>query len=103
MPAARLTQWINKCPPTRLRSAQRKALHKAAQLPPIDYRDNLHRATQGGSILGSDSISMTAASDSSDKADAEHIQIGASLHLALGGLQIVDLASVRRHLACIGH
>ena len=51
--------------------------------------------------FGSDSISMTAASDSSDKADAEHIQIGASLHLALGGLQIVDLASVRRHLACI--
>ena len=45
---------------------------------------------------------MTAASDSSDEADTEHIQISASLHLALGGLQIVDLASVRQYLASIG-
>ena len=28
-------------PPTRLRSAQRKALHEAARVPPIGYRDNL--------------------------------------------------------------
>ena len=35
-------------PPTRLRSAQRKALHEAARVPPIGYRDNLRRATQGG-------------------------------------------------------
>ena len=34
-------------PPTRLRSAQRKALHEAARVPPIGYRDNLRRATQG--------------------------------------------------------
>ena len=69
-----------------------------------DRRANLLTSLESeGSNFGSGSISMTAASDSSDKADAEHIQIGASLHLALGGLQIVDLASVRRHLACIGH
>ena len=30
-------------PPTRLRFAYRKALHEAAQVPPIDYRDNLQR------------------------------------------------------------
>ena len=30
-----------------LRSAQRKALHEAARVPPIGYRDNLRRATQG--------------------------------------------------------
>ena len=53
--------------------------------------------------FGSDSISMTGFSDSSDEADTEHIRIGASLHLALGGLQIVDLASIRQYLASIGH
>ena len=37
-------------PPTRLRSAHRKALHEAARVPPIDYRDNLRRATQGVNI-----------------------------------------------------
>ena len=44
---------------------------------------------------------MMGSSDSSDEADTEHIRIGATLHLALGGLQIVDLASVRRHRASI--
>ena len=34
-------------PPTRLRFAYRKALHEAARSPPVDYRDNLHRATHG--------------------------------------------------------
>ena len=38
----------NRYPPTRLRSAQRKALHEAARVPPIGYRDNLRRAAQGG-------------------------------------------------------
>ena len=37
-------------PPTRLRSAHRKALHEAARVPPIGYRDNLRRATQGVNI-----------------------------------------------------
>ena len=37
-------------PPTRLRSAHRKALHEAARVPPIDYRDNLRRAAQGVNI-----------------------------------------------------
>ena len=37
-------------PPTRLRSAHRKALHEAARVPPFDYRDNLRRATQGVNI-----------------------------------------------------
>ena len=35
-------------PPARLRSAWRGALHEAARVPPIDYRDNLRRAAQGG-------------------------------------------------------
>ena len=46
---------------------------------------------------------MMGSSDSSDEADTEHIRIGATLHLALGCLQIVDLASVRQYLASIGH
>ncbi len=52
MPAARLPRWVNRLDvyvkPTRLRSAHRKALHEAARVPPIDYRDNLRRAAQGG-------------------------------------------------------
>ena len=46
---------------------------------------------------------MMGSSDSSDEADTEHIRIGASMHLALEGLQIVDLVSVRQYLASIGH
>ena len=61
------------------------------------------RTPNRGSTLGSDSISMMGSSDSSDEADTEHIRIGATLHLALGCLQIVDLASVRQYLASIGH
>ena len=34
-------------------SYERKTLHEAAR-PPIDYRDNLRRATQGGSTLHAD-------------------------------------------------
>ena len=54
VPAARLPRWVNRIDvyvkPTRLRSAHRKALHEAARVPPIDYRDNLRRATQGVNI-----------------------------------------------------
>ena len=54
VPAARLPRWVNRLDvyvkPTRLRSAHRKALHEAARVPPIDYRDNLRRATQGVNI-----------------------------------------------------
>ena len=46
---------------------------------------------------------MMEASDSNEEADSEHIQIGTSNNLALEGLKIVDLASVRRHLASISH
>ena len=46
---------------------------------------------------------MMGSSDSSNEADTERIWIGASLHLALRGLQIVDLASVRQYLVSIGH
>ena len=31
-------------------SYERKTLHEAARVPPIDYRDNLRRATQGVNI-----------------------------------------------------
>ena len=44
-----------------------------------------------------------AASDSVDEADSGQSQIGASVQLALKSLQIVDLASVCRYLASIGH
>ena len=48
VPAARLPRWVNPYLPRGLRSAHRKALHEAARVPPIDYRDNLRRAAQGG-------------------------------------------------------
>ena len=37
------------------------ALHEAAQVPPIDYWDNLHRVIQGGSILHADRGSILKA------------------------------------------
>ena len=46
---------------------------------------------------------MMAASDRVDEADSGQSQIGASVQLALKSLQIVDLASVCRYLASIGH
>ena len=43
-------------------SYERKALHEAARVPPIDYRDNLRRAAQMGSILHADRGSSVDAS-----------------------------------------
>ena len=76
---------------------QREALAVVRRATPLRSLDSR------GSNFGSDSISMMGSSDSRDEADTERIRIGASLHLALGGLQIVDLASVRQYLASIGH
>ena len=38
----------------RRKAAKRRALHEAARVPPIGYRDNLRRVTSGGSLLHAD-------------------------------------------------
>ena len=44
-PAARLPRWVNRDPPRGFASRELGTLHEAARVPPIDYRDNLRRAT----------------------------------------------------------
>ncbi len=53
IPAARLTRWVHRNPPRVFATRNAKALHEAARVPPMDYRDNLYRANQG-SILDAD-------------------------------------------------
>ena len=92
VPAAPLAPLGQPVPPTRLRSAHRKALHEAARVPPIDYRDNLRRAAQGVNIARRLGVNFGRRLTDSDKGGDKHlgampcVRNGSTKTICLGGL-----------------